>query len=319
MATETYCNTFNVTLASPTTNGTTILVTQAAPIDGGFRILIDTELMQVTSGGTTTSWNVTRNIEGTTLTSHSTGTPIVVVLTAGALAAILPVNSVGVHAALPVSGMKTGDTYQTTDGGYRFIYNGTSWQAFFMNQSVIVPPNMSGWTWRNQGSATADDNHGFIHMYSPAIGVADSMTILERPTPSSPVDFGFMSDACQESYHYFGVGLIDSGTGKLVNCQWTYEGSIKYYVRSWNSPTSYNGLYGSDGMPYFGSFMWMRIVDDGTYRKFYRSSDGLNWMLMGPSSTSRTDWITPNKIGWFASPTNGTLGMNVNLISYQEH
>ena len=75
MATENYCNTFPCTLMTSITTGTTLLASQATPIDGGFRILIDYELMLVTSGGLTTTWTITRgpaSRRGPTLKSGTT-------------------------------------------------------------------------------------------------------------------------------------------------------------------------------------------------------------------------------------------------------
>ena len=52
---------------------TTITVTSSAdfPLEGEFRILVESEIMLVTAGWGTTSWTVTRALDGTTAASHA--------------------------------------------------------------------------------------------------------------------------------------------------------------------------------------------------------------------------------------------------------
>jgi hypothetical protein len=95
MATENLINDYFVTLSSSATSSAgSLLVSTAASVSGGFRILIDSELMLVTSGGTTPYWSVTRAIEGTTASPHNAGAAIHVVMTAGGILNLLA-TSVG--------------------------------------------------------------------------------------------------------------------------------------------------------------------------------------------------------------------------------
>ena len=59
--------------AIATTNGTSITVTSAAgyPADKDFRIRIDSEIMNVTAGQGTTTWTVTRAMDGTSGATHA--------------------------------------------------------------------------------------------------------------------------------------------------------------------------------------------------------------------------------------------------------
>lgn len=96
MALETFANT--PTPAAPSTawtlldadiNGvvTTLDVASAAafPSSGQYRILIGSEYLLVTAGAGTTTWTVTRGVEGSTAAVHTAGAPIYGVLTAAAL------------------------------------------------------------------------------------------------------------------------------------------------------------------------------------------------------------------------------------------
>ena len=90
MAVESYANNFGTTLAAPMLVGDlTATVTAAAPAAlqaGQFRIVIGSEILLVTAGADTTTWTVTRGVEGTTPAAHAGGATVTHVLTAASLA-----------------------------------------------------------------------------------------------------------------------------------------------------------------------------------------------------------------------------------------
>lgn len=65
-------------------NPVTFTVTSATgfPVTGSYRVLIDNELFQVTSGAGTTTWTANRPVEGTAIASHSGGPNVTLVMTA---------------------------------------------------------------------------------------------------------------------------------------------------------------------------------------------------------------------------------------------
>jgi hypothetical protein len=94
MAVESYANTqtWTVGVGGITNVATSLPVSAAATgnlATGQFRILIGTELLLVTGGNATTTWTVTRGVEGTTAASHSAGDVITHVLTDAALKRIV--------------------------------------------------------------------------------------------------------------------------------------------------------------------------------------------------------------------------------------
>ena len=81
-------NNATTTLNGNINNSTTTVVVASAsgfPSSGSFVILVDTELMLVTAGQGTTSWTVTRGLEGTTAASHTSGATVGNVISAGFL------------------------------------------------------------------------------------------------------------------------------------------------------------------------------------------------------------------------------------------
>ena len=86
---ERFTNNAETTLDGNIDNAVTSINVQDAtlfPDDAQFRIIIDDELMLVTGGAGTTTWEVTRGAEGTTAAAHLDDSQVCQVLTAGALA-----------------------------------------------------------------------------------------------------------------------------------------------------------------------------------------------------------------------------------------
>lgn len=78
----TIVSTAATTLSGATTSGaTSISIASASGFPGtpGYRIKIDSEVLRVTAGAGTTSWTVTRGVDGTLPASHASGAAVTVV------------------------------------------------------------------------------------------------------------------------------------------------------------------------------------------------------------------------------------------------
>ena len=125
--TETYINQYTVATAGSGINNsaTSLTVSSAASVDSGFRILVESELMYVSSGGTTTTWTVTRGVEGSTAASHAAGITIYVVLTQAGLGNILTQSSsyplLEEHTASTSSALNFTSWYSSTYNVYEVV------------------------------------------------------------------------------------------------------------------------------------------------------------------------------------------------------
>lgn len=193
MAEELYVNDPGTTLASAitSTSATSLSVASSSgyPPSGNFRILIDTELIQVTAVSGTT-WTIVRGIEGTTAATHSSGTAVNAIITAGAWDAIRSnQSSFGPFSGLPTTG-KAGDRYKQTDGPYEWISNGSTWQAFWNGYPVTLPPS-SGWTAEgiaSESGSSAGTSHytnGFGYLIGNGLG-SQSVGVNYMAAPSTP-------------------------------------------------------------------------------------------------------------------------------------
>ena len=326
MAIETYANTFNVSLTMAiSTSNTSIQVTQAAVIDGGFRILIDNELMQVTSGGTTTTWNVTRNMEGTSVSGHSAGVPIIMVLTSGSLDALRSQwSGVGTFANRPTTGMKKGDTYQCTDSSYLYVYDGASWTVFWGTmKGMVPPPSASSLTWANQGGATAVNTDGTLFITAPT-NSQDSLRYLYKSYPvSTPFTFtvGLTVNFPGVDYCRAGIGISDgtkifthsllcyhgySGFWGTEYCQWSIlnNGSVsgQSFITTGPNPTA--------------SPVYLSVTDNGSNVLFYAGTDLTDLTRYQISSVGRTSYLTPTQIGVFLDTYNTTYASSMRIIHW---
>jgi hypothetical protein len=142
---EQFANAAATTLFGAITSGATSLVVTSAtgfPTVGNFRILIDAEILLVTSVSGTT-FTVTRGQESTTPTAHNNAVPVTQILTAGGLAQTINDNvgfptepglRLSLTTATPVTTADvTGATtlyYTPYTSGSINLFNGTLWTPY---------------------------------------------------------------------------------------------------------------------------------------------------------------------------------------------
>jgi hypothetical protein len=89
MPDEQYSNNASTLLSAGVTSGSQTSIAIAAftgfPGSAQYRILVEAELMLVTAGAGTTTWTVTRGVEGTAATTHPAGAVVTHILTAAAI------------------------------------------------------------------------------------------------------------------------------------------------------------------------------------------------------------------------------------------
>lgn len=211
--------------------------------------------------------------------------------------------SIGTYANLPASGTTSGEMYICTDTPLEFIWNGSSWLAFWGTQPVTLPLS-TGWAWSNQDNATIDTTKGVFTMVTAASGNQD-IQLYERDVPSTPytVTIGLMPSYAGIRHTRHGVIFRESATGKHIGIlrSWNsqdYIAVIKSNDDSWTGAANYIQYTWESFSPFY--LQWFRLADDGTNLTFSMSIDGMNFFtLYGP--VSKTDFFTtaPDKVGFF--------------------
>jgi hypothetical protein len=122
---EYYINNYTPTVGSGgiNTSSTSLPVSSIAPVNSGFRILVGSELMLVTGGGTTLTWTVSRAVESTVAAAHNFGDVINIVLTQAGFTNILnQTNLWGAYVQSYIgSGLSIATLANTTTGNLMIV------------------------------------------------------------------------------------------------------------------------------------------------------------------------------------------------------
>jgi hypothetical protein len=321
MAIEFYSNDATDTLASSIDNSVTSLTLNDAskfPTSGLFSIKIGSEIMKVT-GVSSNTFTVVRGQEGTTAASHTGGDTVRHVLTKRSLDQLsLDQISVGAYSALPTEN-KAGRLFIPTDGYGVFYNNGSSWLNYGPT-TQMYPPDDSQFSWVNQQSSSiASQGSGLLLSVPAQAGLNLTARVKSLASSSNYTATALLFANMQLTNNTsFGLVLRDSTQTKLIQYGTTFDSNGKFiqFVNYLNSPTSYNSTPGSSigispGMP-----IWMRIIDDGTNRRFRFSHDGLSFYEI--FANSRTGFITPDQIGFFVDPDLQASTSYLTLVSWHE-
>lgn len=313
-------------------SATSITVTSGSvfPATGNFRIRIDDELLLCTARSSNTL-TVTRGIEGTSAASHSDLAAVSQVLTKAGFDQYLTEYpelskiSRGAFGSRP-SAVKAGNIYIASDSmilsedtGSAFVHHGPVWPFGAM---------VSGdWTWNNQSTATVDFTKGYAYLFKASQGGTVFQRGLNRILPGNTsstaagnytVTFCFIHNLPPNANTaHFGVMLRDNtasqgDTARIVTFSYDSQGTFSY-DRHWEAGNLNNNVGTvSTGLGYFGELLWIRIRDDNTNRYFDYSRDGVNFR--NAFSASRTDWMTPNEVGFYIGATSADAGVTV--LSY---
>jgi hypothetical protein len=181
-------------------------------------------------------------------------------------------------------------------------------------------PILTDYTWVNQGGASATQDTGVINMHYPAYW-PDSCAILKRTLSAAPYRLtAFVSYYWVSSPTIQRGGLIlrESSSGKFIIS--AYEMGNNIGIHKFINPTTWAGSpyrdssYGGKDTS-VGQLIGLRIVDDGTDRKFYISSNlGGNWILL--ATAGNTDFLIADEFGFGLQDMNyGSAYMDMTIHS----
>ena len=165
-------------------------------------------------------------------------------------------------------------------------------------KALTIPPT-TGWSWSNQGSATATHNGNSIVIVGDSAGSGANAAYYYRTAPSAP----YTITACLEIlfFHkaYQGGGLAFGDGTKLasLDCLGIDAGLTTPWIRSgkWTSTTAYSADYANAAFHIPQVPRWFRIVDNNTNRIVSVSANGDDWLQL--HSVTRTDHLTATRIG----------------------
>lgn len=221
--------------------------------------------------------------------------------------------SSGVYASRPAAGT-AGALYLPTDTTYLYKDNGSAWQAWGPLYP-LTPPVAAQFAWANQGTATLTDD-GALNLSTGAAASGYNIRMQVKSAPATPYT---ITAACIVGMTggvdaFGGICWRDSVGGGIVGLYTTYNG---LNLSKWSNPTTPVASYASfDARATFRGLVWLRLTDDGTNRVASYSGDGVNWLQM--YSVARTDFITPNQVGFLVSCGSASSQVALRLMSWKE-
>jgi len=330
MAVEKFANNAVTTLSAAITSvsATSCDVTDASafPASGNFRIKIDGEILLVTgvSGSTVT---ITRGAEGTTAATHESGADVIHLLTKGGLEARVANRFISdLYANKPAAGVK-GRLFLPTDGLFLEYDDGAAWHQYGPYKRFKAPPQ-TGWSWVNQGNATAAFVGSALVLEDPD---------LDATTPQlrlyvRPLTVGATSLVAAFTYNGIGtdvpcmgicardVGGSDDGNFTAFGLRLQASPSNPFTIlhfKHYTSPTAVEASPSFDGrqmMPV--RVVWVKYEWAGNYKRWYWSGDGINWIKW--SEDTLTSYNTPTQFGVFIDPVNNNQRVSLSLVHWEE-
>jgi hypothetical protein len=265
-----------------------------------FLITIDAEIMFVGSRSTDTLSSITRGAQGTTATSHTSGTTVNQFYNAihhNQLAA--EVNAI------------------ETQLGVNFTGGGLPWSA--LAPATVVTPTLTNYTWLNQNSATASqDARGAIYLTCPGRS-GHNWNGLYRAAPATPytITIGFVMTSPGGNYGGFGMFFYESGTSKLtvfvfrnVSGIWQLESD------HWTNTTTVAGagVVANYAPAIYAPIVWLQIGNDGTNLTYALSVEGANFLQVGTETKTAFFTTGPNNVGFGFDNYSG-----VKMLAYVVH
>jgi hypothetical protein len=227
------------------------------------------------------------------------------------------------YASRPAAGTD-GDLFFPSDGFVVERDDGANWIPWGPLHPFTAP-DIGDFSWYNQGTGSYDTVPGGIYILAPAQGGGEAPRMLDIATPTPPyiitahlTALGFPAD-----YWAAGMRIRDSVGLKSVALNFGYNsgsGGLVFSLDKFNADLTYNSTYGT--YPTFGNgYNWavpprfFQLEDDATNRIWRLSSDGYHWLT--GHSVGRTDWITPDRVGFFANSINASHDCGALLLSWR--
>lgn len=328
MASQKYTSLAASTLGSGYTAGATSIALATGggalfPSAGDFVIAIGSPtvfLLKCTARATDTLTVEAAAVDGTTAVNASTGAAVTLVISASVLDGIRSsMGGLGTRANLPATTeAHAGDRYRTTNGLYEYVYNGSAWVAFALGFPV-TEPDSSLFAWRNQGGAAVSATRGGAALTVPA-SASDNHRIREIAVPTAPyiLTAAMIPHFKSSNFAFAGLYLVESGSGKLITLGVASDNGLTNGTRAiqctkWTNVTTFSAHYQSQLWNLSAALVWLQIEDNNTNRIVRYSMDGFNWIQL--HSVSRTDFITPDKIGFGGNSINSEV-VYANLLHW---
>lgn len=214
----------------------------------------------------------------------------------------------------------------TPASGYGQIYSIGSGLRYLSSSGScylnnVFVPDLTDFTWVNQGSGTATQFENSLFLYAPAVA-GDNYKLLVKDAPTAPYTITALIEAYIHPVDYNNVGLVfrQSSDGKFVtftlaNNSSTSNNSYVFQFDKLDSPTGSLSRYASWKIGHVHR-LFLRIEDNGTNRVCSYSYDGFNFITL--HTVGNTDFITADQVGFYACSVNANYPVAISILDWNE-
>lgn len=279
------------TLAAPYVAGSGSMVVASAasfPASGTFSIRVNAGAIYTVSGVAGTTLTVA--LEFGTDVNIASGSAVVEVVTARSLSALIAGAS-SVNYTVP---------FLNLGGG---VVVGANAQ--------MTIPNNAAYAWANQGGAAISVlTNGPLRLVTPA-DASFNPRIRDVAYPAAPFTYTviYTGVAWVDAFASSGIVIRNSGSNNIITTSTGTNGStggVGLGINKWNNFSTFVSQYFGCGgcLSNIAGPIIVRFADDGVNRSWSFSPDG-GASFSVAFSGSNTDFITPDRIGFFASGSGG--------------
>lgn len=184
-----------------------------------------------------------------------------------------------------------------------------SWGPIFPLAGIANRPT----TWSNQGSTTETVTSGAAYLDAPTGTYNVRGRVKAAPSTPYTVTACILPNIISAD-QFVGLMWLLNSSGASVQFGVNFAGGIQVWKNT--NVTTFSANYVASLSRPVGGPVWLRIGDDGSVRTCEVSADGRHWTLV--HSVSRTDFITPDRVGWAVTTQNATYRAGAALLSWLE-
>ena len=191
----------------------------------------------------------------------------------------------------------------------------------FQLMPALTAPDNTQFTWVNQGSVTLDLTGPGILLTAPDQNSDDAVHLRTKPVIGATFTLTALVHVhiYPNSYSNVGIGLRDSGSGKLVYIGLAFAaGGVGFFLIQRPSPTSANDTNIDLRAPnYYHHQVWFRITVDSTNATYYYSFNGRDFLTV--YQEAKNNYLPAITDTWFGVD-NYSSGQNayMRLLSWNE-
>lgn len=277
----------------------TVASASSFPTSGNFRVVIDSEILKVTSVAGA-NFTASRAQEGSTIASHLSGATVAHVVTAASLPLLTSLTDT--FANRPAAGV-AGRMFLPSDGGFAFRDNGSSWDMWPFGLGPMNPNTADFTTWVNQSSYSIASNRGYnvISWTGTEFGSGENLGQRMKSLPGGnwTMTLVVLHNKAPGGSGNFGIVMRNSSNSRIIG-HGIRPSNNTYNGWQWSDSTTFNTNIFNDNVVGIGGPLHMiRVSYDGTNYKFSQSCDFVNWHE-NRSVVAASSYIpAPDQIGYY--------------------